>query len=382
LRRKLATEKAPEEIADTPLPRHPHLLLDGEAPVDEAASGRVPQPGPSRPDGSCTPHGLRGGYAPTQPVDLAAWKEKDYQGVAAYHAAVQADEAFDAEVDSKRGGNWLLPSPLLLSPRDGLGAVGDAAELVGGASIAVRASWRMFAPFSRTGPRTWGDMMFRQLNRDVARGIVTTPEEYLQRLDALPDETGKRLNYTEVAEFADGAQKLSSAALNLSPLMLKVSADFAQGSNPTLAHDLRGTGGTLEGSLNIRQGVSQTYDLVQGSDWLGRMLRSPFGKPLVFLQGLVGGIDYLSGANRLVADPRIVPGASKHAWTERVGVATQAIGGAFLTGGAAVALFGGPPGAVAGAILLTAGFGFEGAGLIMQNWGWIADVTHKIFSKP
>ena len=78
LRRKLATEKAPEEIADTPLPRHPHLLLDGEVPVDEAASGRVPQPGPSRPDGSYTPHGLRDGYAPAHPIDLAAWKHQDY----------------------------------------------------------------------------------------------------------------------------------------------------------------------------------------------------------------------------------------------------------------------------------------------------------------
>jgi len=99
LARKLATEKAPEESNDTPLPRDPHLLLDGEAPVDEAASGRAPQPGPSRPDGSYTPHGLRDGYAPAQPIGLAAWKQTDYQGVAAYHAAVQADEAFDAEAE-------------------------------------------------------------------------------------------------------------------------------------------------------------------------------------------------------------------------------------------------------------------------------------------
>ena len=95
---KLATEKAPEETDDTPLPRGPHLLPDGEVPLDEAASGRAPQPGPSRPDGSYTPHGLRDGYAPARPIDLAAWKQADYQGVAAYHAAVQADEALSEGV--------------------------------------------------------------------------------------------------------------------------------------------------------------------------------------------------------------------------------------------------------------------------------------------
>ena len=98
LARKLATEKAPEESNDAPLPRHPHLLVNGEAPLDEAASGRAPQPGPSRPDGSYTPHGLREGYVPTQSIDLAAWKQIDYQGVAAYHAAVQADEALSEGV--------------------------------------------------------------------------------------------------------------------------------------------------------------------------------------------------------------------------------------------------------------------------------------------
>jgi len=67
LRRKLATEKAPEETNDAPLPRDPHLLVDGEVPVDEAASGRAPQPGPSRPDGSFDPHrgrGLWGAHSP------------------------------------------------------------------------------------------------------------------------------------------------------------------------------------------------------------------------------------------------------------------------------------------------------------------------------
>jgi len=312
--------------------------------------------------------------------------QQDNRQLKDYHewqqAAADADRAFDAEVGEEDGLNQISQSPPLFSLGDGLGAVGDVTEMVGGASMAARASWRMFAPFSQTESSTWGNMMFEEMNRDVARGVVTTPEEYLQRLNALPDESGKRLNYTEVAEFADGVQKFSNAALNLSPLVLQVGADFAQGSNPELAHDLRGASGTLEGSLNIRQGVSQAYDLVQGSDWLGKMLSKSFGKPLVFLQGLVGVIDYLGGANRLVADPRIVPGASKYAWTERVGVATQAIGGAFLAGGAAVALFGGPPGVAVGAILLTAGLGFEGVGFIMQNWDWVADTTHKIFGKP
>jgi len=107
LRRKLATEKAPEETNDTPLPRDPHLLLDGEAPVDEAASGRVPQPGPSRPDGSCTPHGLRDGYAHAQPIDLAAWKQQDYNQLARHQAAEAADGAFDVEVGWPTQQEWL-----------------------------------------------------------------------------------------------------------------------------------------------------------------------------------------------------------------------------------------------------------------------------------
>jgi len=90
--------KAPPPPDDTPLPRHPHLLLDGEVPVDEAASGRTPQPGPSQPDGSYTPHGLRDGYAPTHPIDLAAWKQQDYNQLARHQAAEAADRAFDAEI--------------------------------------------------------------------------------------------------------------------------------------------------------------------------------------------------------------------------------------------------------------------------------------------
>ena len=69
--------KAPSPPDDTPLPREPYLLLDGEVPLDEAASGRVPQPGPSRPDGSFDPHRGRGlwgnehGPVTPTPADLA-----------------------------------------------------------------------------------------------------------------------------------------------------------------------------------------------------------------------------------------------------------------------------------------------------------------------
>ena len=107
LRRKLATEKAPEESNDAPLPRNPHLLVDGEAPLDEAASGRAPQPGPSRPDGSYTPHSLRDGYAPSRPIDLAAWKQQDYNQLARHQAAEAADRAFDAEVGWPTQQEWL-----------------------------------------------------------------------------------------------------------------------------------------------------------------------------------------------------------------------------------------------------------------------------------
>jgi len=70
--------KASKETDDTPLPRETHLLIDGEVPLEDAAEGRVPQPGPPKPDGSYVPHGLRDGYTPSQPVDLAAWKQQDY----------------------------------------------------------------------------------------------------------------------------------------------------------------------------------------------------------------------------------------------------------------------------------------------------------------
>ncbi|HFC09749.1 MAG TPA: hypothetical protein ENJ54_07890 [Chloroflexi bacterium] len=234
----------------------------------------------------------------------------------------------------------------------------------------------MFKPFSHVP--TWGEISLAQLNRDAARGTVTSPEEYIQRLNAIPDETSKRINYTELAEFSDGMRTFSEGALNLTPLALQLYGQSIQDTHPETARDVLGAGGTLDGLLNIRQGFSQAYGTFQGVDWLGRMLRSPLGKPLVLIQGLVGAIDYVSGAKRLVTDPTIAPYTSRSTWTERVGVATQAIGGAFLTAGAAVALFGGPPGVAVGGVLLTAGLAFEGAGLVMQNWKWITDTVKNI----
>jgi len=47
-------EKAPKETGDTPLPHKTRPLMDGEVPLEGAAEGRVPQPGPS--DGAFDPH--------------------------------------------------------------------------------------------------------------------------------------------------------------------------------------------------------------------------------------------------------------------------------------------------------------------------------------
>ncbi len=67
LARKVAMEKAPKDTGDTPLPREPHLRIDGEVPPEGAAEGRVPRPGPPKLDGSYIPHGLRDGYAHSPP---------------------------------------------------------------------------------------------------------------------------------------------------------------------------------------------------------------------------------------------------------------------------------------------------------------------------
>lgn len=268
------------------------------------------------------------------------------------------------------------------SLRDMLDSLDNAKDFIVGATTASRASWRMFKPFPGSQTQTWGEIMLEQLNLDAARGVVASPEEYIQRLDAIPDETGKRINYTELAEFSDGMRTFSEGALNLTPLALQLYGQSVQDTRPETARNLFGAGGTLDGLLNIRQGFSQAYSTLQGADWLGRMLHSPFGKPLILIQGIVGAVDYVNGARRLVTDPTIAPGDSKDAWTERVGVATQAIGGAFLTAGAAVALFGGPPGVAVGTVLLTAGVVFEGAGLVMQHWGWITETTKELFNRP
>jgi len=47
-----ATEATDDDDDAPPLQREPHLLVDGEVPLHDAASGRTPQPGPPRPDGS------------------------------------------------------------------------------------------------------------------------------------------------------------------------------------------------------------------------------------------------------------------------------------------------------------------------------------------
>ncbi len=117
-RARLSAYKASKKDDDTPLPRETHLLIDGEVPLEDAAEGRVPQPGPPKPDGSFDPtrgRGLwgneHGPVTPTpQPVDLAAWKQQDYQQLQDYHewqqAAEDADRAFDAEVSGLTPEEW------------------------------------------------------------------------------------------------------------------------------------------------------------------------------------------------------------------------------------------------------------------------------------
>ena len=78
-KRKQGQGKAGDKGEGPPRPRRIPITIDGEVPLAEAASGRAPQPGPPRPDGSYTPHGLREGFAPEEPVDIAAWKQADYR---------------------------------------------------------------------------------------------------------------------------------------------------------------------------------------------------------------------------------------------------------------------------------------------------------------
>jgi len=75
----------------TPLPGSPEAaLLKGDLVVPGKTPQVVHEPPP----------------ASSQPVDLAAWKQADYQGVAAYQAAMRADEAFDAEVSGLTPEEW------------------------------------------------------------------------------------------------------------------------------------------------------------------------------------------------------------------------------------------------------------------------------------
>ncbi len=55
-KRKQGQDKDEDKGEDPPRPRRISLTIDGEVPLAEAASGRTPQPGPTRPDGSFDPH--------------------------------------------------------------------------------------------------------------------------------------------------------------------------------------------------------------------------------------------------------------------------------------------------------------------------------------
>ncbi len=105
-KRKQGQGKDDNKGEDPPRPRRVPLTIDGEVPLDAAASGRTPQPGPPRPDGSYTPHGLRDGYAHSQPVDIALWKQADYgqmgharEVTEQWQRAKEASEVFGAETN-------------------------------------------------------------------------------------------------------------------------------------------------------------------------------------------------------------------------------------------------------------------------------------------
>ena len=103
-KRKQGQGKDDNKGEDPPRPRCISITIDGEVPLDQAALGRTPQPGPPRPDGSYTPHGLRDGYAHSQPVDIALWKQADYgqmgharEVTEQWQGAKEASEVFGAE---------------------------------------------------------------------------------------------------------------------------------------------------------------------------------------------------------------------------------------------------------------------------------------------
>ncbi len=100
--RRRLTHPVPAEEADAeapPLPRETALLVDGEVPLDQAASGRTPQPGPPRPDGSFDPHRGRGlwgnehGPVTPTPADEAFDTE----------TSESASSSGDTRIDSLRG---------------------------------------------------------------------------------------------------------------------------------------------------------------------------------------------------------------------------------------------------------------------------------------
>ncbi|MEZ0397183.1 MAG: hypothetical protein ABWK53_12245 [Anaerolineales bacterium] len=260
--------------------------------------------------------------------------------------------------------------------RDSMDSLQDGMDFIGGAVSTARASLRLAFP-SRLGSPVWEEIAWNQFEAEVRRGVITD-KNVLDELARLPNRNFRKLpiNYTDLADAWDGAKRLGGAGVNLSPLALQLSGMTVEEHNPALARDLQASGGTLDGVLNVWQAGKQALG---GARWLGDLLRSPWGKASVILQGFVGGIDYVTGASRLITDPSIVPGASEHAWVERVGVATQAIGGAFLVAGAVCAFV--PTLQPAAPIFLTAGIAFEGVGMIMQNWGWLSEKAGQLFGK-
>lgn len=253
----------------------------------------------------------------------------------------------------------------------------DGIDFVAGFASTARASWRLAFP-SRFGSPLWEDIALEQFGREVRSGAITE-KNILEELARLPNKNFRKfpLSYTDLAEAWDGARQVGGAAINLTPLGMQIGGMVVEQRNPQLGRDLQSGGNTLDGLLNLWQGAKQ---ISQGAEWLEKMLRSPFGKPLIGIQGAIGVYDYVVGASRLMFDPTIAPGASPYAWTERVGVATQAIGGVFLAVGAFSALV--PGLQPAAPIFLTAGVLFEGAGMIMQNWGWINEKATQLFGRP
>ncbi|GAB4505797.1 MAG: hypothetical protein Fur0043_27950 [Anaerolineales bacterium] len=295
----------------------------------------------------------------------------EYQAQHAYQS-YRAGERASYEPASQPK-SWWQRAGFIRDLLDSLDSLEDAKEFVVGGVTMARGAWRLAFP-SRFGSKTCAEVAQEQFMRDVQRGVITE-QDIMEELARLPNDNLRwpRMNYTDLAETWEGFRQMSSAGVNLTPLTMQVSGMALENTHPSLARDLQHGGSTLDGVLNLWQGIKQ----VQGTEWFGELLRSPVGKASIVIQGAVGGYDYVTGAGRLVSDPSLLPGASSHAWTERVGVATQAIGGAFLVAGAVSAFV--PGLQPAAPIFLTAGVLFEGAGMIMQNWGWITEKAGQLF---